>query len=223
MMKASLSSLTIAASLAVLGSASCDQGDPIAPNCEGSVCAEAEVDASLSCEDEILQISFEMTSQISGVVAQTSCGIEDVDGGQDLEIEVGPVDPSATDQSYVVFRLRGYKGPGTYPLKQLEADGNYKGLEIHGNNNVPAGVGNPDNSVGTVFCKPVICEATVAEGSETIPNDPSSTHDFRLRVDIACPAGGILTDFGECNDPPEGTTCTLDAAPTLKLDVVCSN
>lgn len=214
--------VVVASSLTAL-SPGCDPAPTIAPNCETSVCAEVDVSAALTCRDDILEIDFTMATNISGRVDQTSCGVDDVGGGQDLSITVGPVDPGSEETSFVSFRLRNYKGPGTYPLSMLEEEGNFTGLELHGNNTVPDGVGSHDNSVGTVYCKPVICEATVAEGSEPIPNDPSTVHDFRLRVDIACPSGGILTDFNVCDDPPTGTTCTLDAAPTLKLDLVCAN
>lgn len=70
-------------------------------------------------------------------------------------------------------------------------------------------------------CLPSPCEAVVSEGSEPIPNDPYTVHEFRLRVDITCDAGGTLTDMLGCDSG--GTTCTFVEAPTLAFQVVCSN
>ncbi len=198
-----------------------DAGPTIAPGCAASVCSEVELAASFDCYSPILDQQFTMTAGISGVVAQTTCDVIDAAAAQDLAVMVGPVDPDDDDESAFGFRLRGYTGPGTYPLYHLDDEGTHFGLEITGNNTVAPGTGNPWNTVGTRSCEPQICEAIVDEESEPIANDPNTTHDFRVRVEIVCPAGGVLTDM-HCEENAQ-TRCTLTEAPTLKFDVVCSN
>lgn len=193
----------------------------IAPLCETAACSQAELSASFDCYSPILEQHFTMTAALSGLVDQTSCGVYDVGAEQDLEVLIGPVDPSSDDASAFGFRLRGYEGPGTYPLYHLAEEGDHHGLSITGNNTVTPGTGNPFNTVGTLSGEPSICSAIVHEESEQIPNDPNTVHDFRVRVEIRCPAGGVLTDMHYEEDAQ--TRCTLKAAPTLTADVLCSN
>lgn len=216
----------LAITLPMLALAGCDRTDEkddkpaIAPGCAEAVCSEVDVDVAFGCYDVTLDLEFSMSARISGVVDHTSCAVEKVAGGTDIGVIVGPVDPDSDETSAIAFRLRDYTGPGTYPLINLAEENDHLGFRVTGNNTIPEGIGNTSNTVGTMSCFTPLCEAIVAPGSELVPDDPAGAREFRLSVEIRCPAGGQLTDFHGCSDP-KGQSCTLSAAPTLAVEVVC--
>lgn len=196
-----------------------DDDDPIAPNCEEPWCAEVEIDATMDCVNPLAESEYSMETSIQGLTKELSCyGDENADGGLDLVVGVSPADGQAGgDFSEVWFRLRNYEGAGTYPLHNLASDGNHEGLLIVGNVD---GDTNSNQTVGTTSCRETACEAVVSEHSDELPNDPSSAHPFRARVEITCPAGTTLTDM-LCDD--DAVACTFVGEPTLKFDVLCMN
>ena len=67
---------------------------------------------------------------------------------------------------------------------------------------------------------PIFPSATVAPGSEPIPNDPNEVHEFRLRVEIECESDGNLWTHPDCE---EVSICTYATPPRAKLDIQCTN
>lgn len=192
---------------------------PIAPNCAGAVCAEVELASQLACRDTVSELDFSLTTQISGKTDQVSCyGDKNKSGALDLVVSFAP-DGSASEDvagsNSVGFRLRNYTGPGTYPLENLADDGDHTGVKIVGKT---SGHHERTATVGTVSCIPKVCEAIVAEGSQPIPTDEMSTHEFRVRVEVRCPRGGQL---GNQACEPGNTRCSFSATPTFLADVAC--
>lgn len=174
----------------------------------------------MSCDAPIAEKSFQFTTSIQGLTKELSCwGEENGGGGMDLGVGVSPADgQGGGNYSSVWFRLRDYTGPGTYPLYNVDGEGNHEGLMISGNVDIEDW--NLDQTVGTVACRESACEAIVAENSDTIPNDAYETHEFRVRVEVRCPAGATLTDM-LCDD--DATSCAFVGEPTLKFDLACRN
>jgi len=198
------------------------QGATIAPNCSAANCAEVEVSVDLECWDPVWETDFDMTTRISGRTTEVDCwGEENGAGGLDLGVGIAPENRVKGDASEAWFRIRGYAGPGTYPLVNLDGEGDHHGLKIIGNASRPEGQGNQDQAVGTTSCRSSGCVAKVAEGSEPIPNDPMATHEFRVRVEIECPAGDELTDM-YCPPDDPGVSCSFSAKPTLRFDLLCA-
>lgn len=192
-----------------------DEGNEIAPNCEQSFCAEVEVAVDLECEDPIWEHSFTTTTRIEGLTTELSC---DGDNGA-LRVGVSPASEASDREHAVWFKLRDYTGPGTYDLFNTEDDNAHIGLEIFGKTNRPEGQGNREQAIGTNACFSSACKAIVAEGSEPIPNDPMSTHEFRVRVEIHCDAGSKLYDM-QCEES-DVVTCSFASKPTLRFDLAC--
>lgn len=218
-------SLLLAASVLLAGACGNGEGgkddDVIAPNCDEAWCAEVVVDATLACDDPIGEKSFDLVTSFQGVTKELSCaGRENGDGGLDLMVGVSPAEgQSGGNYGQVAFLLRNYDGPGTYPLYNLSDEGNHEGLLLSGN--ISPDDGNHSRTVGTVECRESPCQAVVAEGSaDAIPDDDHSTHEFRVRVEVQCTAGGVLTDM-LCDD--DALSCAFVSAPTLKFDLVCRN
>ncbi len=198
---------------------------PIAPGCTEWNCAEVEMSVSLACNDPRANDGaqrFGATARISGVTDQVSCAVSDAaDGsGRDLRLMVRPANGPEDDASEVNFQLRGYVGPGTYPLINLEGEGDFMGLEVVGNVDAPSGTRNAEIEVGTAECRRSACEAVVAEGSEPIPNDEYAVHPFRVRVEVRCPAGSEIGEIACHEDSP---TCAFTTAPMLVGDFLCGN
>lgn len=201
------------------GGANKEDDDIIAPNCDEAWCAEVEIDVTMSCEDPLSEQSFSVETSIQGLTRQLSCwGEENASGGMDLGVGVGPADgQSGGNFSEVGFRIRNYDGPGTYELFNVEGEGNHEGLIITGN---PDDTEIPAQTVGTVACRTSTCEAIVSENSDSIPTDPYSVHEFRVRVEVVCPAGASLGNF-LCDD--DATICSFTKEPTLHFDLLCAN
>lgn len=190
---------------------------PIAPGCEKSFCAEVDLGAKLSCRDTVSELDFTLATAIRGKTDQLSCsGDKNTTGGSDLVVGIDPLGTAPESGSHSVwFRLRNYTGPGTYPLENLADDGDHLGLKLVG-----ASAGHTEKviTVGTVACIPKVCEAIVAEGSEPIPTDENSTHEFRVRVEIRCPRGGQL---GNMICEAGNTRCQFSETPTFLADLAC--
>lgn len=190
---------------------------PIAPGCASSFCAEVELDATLACHDATSDVKFTLATNIRGKTDQLSCAaVENKAGGLDLHVGVSP-DATAGEAEAgkeVWFKLRSYKGPGTYPLENLADDADHMGLKLSG---LTTGHSERHATVGTVSCIPKICEAIVAEGSQPIPSG-DTVQEFRVRVEIRCPRGGQVGNM-LCE---EGSTrCTFSETPTLLADLAC--
>ncbi len=224
-----IQSLAIAALLAACGDSSPSssnqpiggEDDKIAPNCAEAWCAEVEIDAKLSCTDPIWETSHPLEARISGRTHEVSCsGAEGAAGGLDLAVGISPNERAEGDASDVWFVIRNYTGPGTYDLFNVDEEGDHIGLKIVGN--VAGSEAKREQIVGTNACQPAPgCTAIVAEPSELIPNDPMSTHEFRVRAKIECPAGARLTDM-HC-DSAAAVVCTFDEAPMFEFEVACRN
>ncbi len=196
---------------------------PIAPSCSEWSCAEVEMSVALSCNDprgdERAQ-RFGSATRISGRTTEVGCGVTERDGGLDLNLMVRPTNAAEGDHSEVNFTLRSYTGPGTYRLFNREDENDFAGLEVVGNVDAPPGSRNAEIQAGTVACRQPACEAIVAEGSEPIPTDEYAVHPFRVRVEVRCPAGSEISDFG-CED--DGTICAFASTPTILADFLCGN
>lgn len=191
---------------------------PIAPSCASSFCAEVELDSKLACRDTVSEVDFTLATRISGKTDQVSCyGDKNASGGLDLRVGISPDATASEDASNneVWFKLRNYTGPGTYPLENLADDGDHMGLKLTGKS---AGHSEGVITVGTVACIPKVCEAIVAEGSQPIPTDESTVHEFRVRVEIRCPRGG---EVGNMHCEAGNTRCTFSETPTLLADLAC--
>ncbi len=191
---------------------------PIAPNCAEAFCAEVEFGSKLACRDNISELDFTLATRISGKTDQLSCaGVQNASGSLDLHVAVRPALTASEEEAAgneVGFKLRNYTGPGTYPLENLPDDGDYMGLKLTGKS---AGHHEKVITVGTVACIPKVCEAIVADGSQPVPTDEMSTHEFRVRVEIRCPRGGQVGNM-HCEG---GTMCSFAETPTLLADLVC--
>mgnify|MGYP001039492819 CR=1 FL=1 len=200
---------------------------PIAPECTDALewCAQVEVNAALACKD-VDGKDFTITTRFSGKTDGVSCGAEDTgakDGStHDLWFKIQP--PQADAEAYathaVEFWLANYTGPGTYPLESVEA-GDYRGRGFWLQGATSGSQADAKNaSAGSEVCKPSPCQAIVAQGSDTIPHDESVVQGFRVRVEVKCTDGGELWTHPDC---AENSRCTLQGAPTLKFEVVCSH
>ncbi len=188
---------------------------PIAPNCASSFCAEVEAAVQLACRDDTNEVDFTMATRLAGKTDQVTCGgDQNASGGMDLRIGLSPM-PGAPENNEVWFKLRNYTGPGTYPLVNLADEGDHMGLKLIG---TTTGHSEGVRTVGTASCIPQACQAIVAEGSEPIPTDEMSTHEFRVRVEVRCPRGGAV---GDMNCEQGSTRCTFAETPTLLADLAC--
>ncbi len=188
---------------------------PIAPGCASSFCAEVDAAVQLACRDYANEVDFSMATRLAGKTDQVTCsGDRNASGGLDLWIGLSPM-PDAPADNQVWFKLRDYTGPGTYPLVNLPDDGDHMGLKLVG---TTSGHSESVRTVGTLSCIPQACQAIVAEGSEPIPTDEMSTHEFRVRVEVRCPRGGTVGDM-YCEQG--ATRCTFAETPTLLADLAC--
>ena len=199
---------------------------PIAPECTeaNEWCAQVQVDAQLACKD-VDSLDYTITTRFSGKTDGVACGAEDTgakDGSShDLWLTLTP--PQSSDGygiHAVQFWLADYKGPGTYALASVES-GDYRnrGIWLQG----AASGSQADEkaaSAGSELCKPSPCQAIVAQESEPIPHDDSQVQAFRVRVEVQCTDGGELWSHPDCE---ANSRCTLQGAPTLKFDVVCTH
>lgn len=188
---------------------------PIAPRCASSFCAEVEAAVQLACRDDTNEVDFTMATKLTGKTDQVTCGGEkNASGGMDLRIGLSPM-PGAPENNHVWFQLRNYTGPGTYPLVNLADEGDHMGLKLVG---TTSGHSERERTVGTATCIPQACQAIIAEGSQPIPTDEMSTHEFRVRVEVRCPRGGAV---GDMNCEQGATRCTFAETPTLLADLAC--
>jgi hypothetical protein len=213
---------TTPAPTAGAGSFAAQRTGPIAPACSEAFCADVDVAATLSCTDRVSGSTFTMSTRVVGRTTQVSCAVDaSPSGGLDLRLVAAPENAEG-DMSELGFKLRNYTGPGTYPLVNLEEEGDHLGLNVRGNvPRAPGESGNAAQNVGSASCRPSACQAIVAEGSEPIPTDEYSTHEFRVRAEVRCPAGSTLGGLG-CGDD-ETVSCTFDRTPTLLVDFACRN
>lgn len=191
---------------------------PIAPECSESFCAQVDASASLDCYDPISDAKFTMSMAVRGRTTEVTCAIDaPPGGGQDLLLGARPENASDKDVSEIALRIRGYEGPGRYPLVNLPDDGANLGLAITANSSrtSPASY----ETVGTNACVPSPCEAIVAPETDPLPNDPMAAKEWRVRVTVECPAGGRVTTMA-CEANAQ-TACTFISAPTIRLDVAC--
>ena len=158
---------------------------------------------------------YTITTTFSGRTDNVACSVDE----KDLELTVGPpqADTVAYNTHAIRFRLRSYEGGGTYELARSADEGSGHGFELQGT----AGGGGADEHsavAATMACGPSPCRAIVAPESEPIPND-DVVHEFRLRVEIQCDAGGKLWWHPDC----AATDCDITSAPTIYFDIQCSH
>lgn len=194
--------------------------DTIAPNCQSTSCYEVRVRSSLSCEtfgggDN--DYSFVSTLAIEGKTENGGCTTykDDATGRVDVHCQVlTPEGTPQSDSSQVYFRLKDYKGPGTYELiDEEDLGGGSRGLVLVGNVDSPR---HPDK-FGRAFTTPCGrgCIATVSDRSEPA----GGLHEvFRFEVDITCPNAPLVDAI-----PPAcswGTRCMPSEDTVLHIEVV---
>ena len=189
---------------------------PIAPDCTEPLawCAQGHAYANVACKD-VDGKPYTITTTFSGRTDNVACSVDE----KDLELTVGPpqADTVAYNTHAIRFRLRSYEGGGTYELARSADEGSGHGFELQG----AAGGGGADEHsavAATMACGPSPCRAIVAPESEPIPND-DVVHEFRLRVEIQCDAGGKLWWHPDC----AATDCDITSAPTIYFDIQCSH
>lgn len=192
----------------------------IAPQCDETFCAQADVEAELSCYSDAYEAAFTMKLAIAGKTDGAFCAVNGEGAAQDLTLTVRAPDAKENDHSTLGFTLRGYTGPGTYPLYNGSGESDHIGLKLTGN--AERTNGNADQTIGTWECMdPPPCEAIVAEGSDPIPTE-ASVKAFRVRAEVRCKPDIKLGDPLICDDPKD-VGCSFVGTPTLRTDIVCAN
>lgn len=196
------------------------QAEIIAPSCESSSCYEVSIRSSLSCEtfgNGDNDYTFESKLAIEGKTEKGGCTVYSDSEGErvDLHCQVLPPEGAETpDYSEVYFRLKDYKGPGTYELiDEDDLGGAGRGLTLRGNVDSSE---HPDK-FGTAFTTPCGqgCVAKVSDRSEPA-GAPGEL--FRFEVDITCPNGPLVDAIPtSCS---RGTRCTPSEDTVLHIEAV---
>lgn len=215
-------SLLIAICFALAGCLIVDDAEPnqeeeredelIAPNCESSSCFEVEIDVTMACQSfgYSQNYSFDSETSIHGVVENGGCTTyADGNGRFDLHCHTF----TSHDYSKIYFRLKDYKGPGTYPLiHEDDLGGSNQGLGLRGN---VSSSSHPDKffEADASECGSP-CVAVVSERSEPV-NQEGKT--FRFEVDITCPEGTVDAIPTNCDS---GYTCNPMPGAKIHIEAV---